>query len=63
MVLNPGFVTVSQGHSVIDSIPIDSIPKTPFSVQYVTIDAFVVGIIWHDSRGTLMAKFDVVSVY
>ena len=38
-----------EGHSVNDGIP-----KTPFSVQYVTVDAFVVGI---------MAKFDVASAY
>ena len=40
----------------------DGIPKSPFSVQYVTVDAFINGIMARD-RGTLMAKFDVVSAY
>ena len=40
----------------------DGIPETLFSVQYVTVDAFVVGIMAH-GQGTLMAKFDVVSAY
>ena len=38
-----------EGHSVNDGIP-----KTPFSVQYVTFEAFVFSI---------MAKFDVASAY
>lgn len=46
-----------EGHSVNDGIP-----KTPFSVQYVTVDAFVAGIMAR-GRGTLMAKFDVASAY
>ena len=46
-----------EGHRVNDSIP-----KTPFSVQYVTVDAFVAGIMAH-GRGTLVAKFDVASAY
>ena len=37
----------AEGHSVNDDIP-----KTPFSVQYVTVDAFVAGIMAR-GRGTL----------
>ena len=46
-----------DGHSVNDGIP-----KAPFSIQYVTVDAFINGIMAHD-RGTLLAKFDVASAY
>ena len=46
-----------EGHSVNDGIP-----KPPFSVQYVTVDSFIEGIM-AKGRGTLMAKFDVASVY
>ena len=46
-----------DGHSVNDGIP-----KTPFSVQYVTVDSFIDGIMAR-GRGTLMAKFDVASAY
>ena len=40
----------------------DGIPKPPFSVQYVTVDSFIEGIMAR-GRGTLMAKFDVASAY
>lgn len=46
-----------EGHSVNDGIP-----KPPFTVQYVSIDAFIAGILSH-GRGTLLAKFDVASAY
>ena len=46
-----------DGHSVNDGIP-----KTPFSVQYVTVDSFIDGIMARGC-GTLMAKFDVASAY
>ena len=46
-----------EGHSVNDGIP-----KPPFSVQYVTVDSFIEGIMAR-GRGTLMAKFDVASAY
>ena len=46
-----------EGHSVNDGIP-----KPPFSVQYVTVDSFIEGIMAR-GRGTLMAKFDVASGY
>ena len=46
-----------EGHSINDGIP-----EPPFSVQYITVDAFVVGIMAR-GRGTLMAKFDVASAY
>ena len=42
------------GHSIND--------KPPFSIQYVTVDAFIDGIMAR-GRGTLMAKFDVASAY
>ena len=45
------------GHSVNDGIP-----KSPFSIQYVTVDAFIDGIMAR-GRGTLLAKFDVASAY
>ena len=44
-----------EGHS-------DGIPKSFFSVQYVTVDSFIEGIMAR-GRGTLMAKFDVASAY
>ena len=44
-----------QGHSVNYSIP-----KPPFTVQYVSVDAFIEGIMAL-GRGMLMAKFDVAS--
>ena len=47
----------SKGHSVNDGIP-----KTPFSVQHIIVDAFIEGIMAR-GRGTLMAKFDVASAY
>ena len=34
----------------------------PFSIQYVTVDAFIDGIMAR-GRGTLLAKFDVASAY
>ena len=40
----------------------DGIPKPPFTVQYVSVDAFIDGIM-SLGRGTLMAKFDVASAY
>ena len=46
-----------EGHSVNDGIP-----KPLLSVQYVTVDSFIDGIMAR-GRGTLMAKFDVVSAY
>ena len=46
-----------EGHSVNDGIP-----KPPFTVQYVSVDAFIEGIMVL-GRGTLMAKFDVASAY
>ena len=46
-----------EGHSVNDGIP-----KTPFSVQYITVDTFIEGIMAR-GQGTLMAKFDVASAY
>ena len=46
-----------EGHSVNNSIP-----KPLFSVQYVTVDSFIDGIMAR-GWGTLMAKFDVVSAY
>ena len=46
-----------EGHSANDGIP-----KPPFSVQYVTVDSFIEGIMAR-GRGTLMAKFDVASAY
>ena len=46
-----------EGHSVNDGIP-----KPPFTVQYVSVDAFIDGIM-SLGRGTLMAKFDVASAY
>ena len=45
------------GHSVNNGIP-----KSPFSIQYVTVDAFIDGIMAR-GRGTLLAKFDVASAY
>ena len=45
------------GHSVNDGIP-----KEPFSVQYMTVDDIINGIMSF-GRGTLMAKFDVESAY
>ena len=45
------------GHSVNDGIP-----KPPFTVQYVPVDAVIEGIMAR-GRGTLMAKFDVASAY
>ena len=46
-----------DGHSVNDGIP-----KAPFSIQYVTVDAFINGIMAR-GHGTLLAKFDVASAY
>ena len=46
-----------EGHSVNDGVP-----KLPYSVQYVTVDDFIDGIMAR-GRGTLMAKFDVASAY
>ena len=46
-----------EGHSVNDGIP-----KTPFSVQYITVDTLIEGIMAR-GQGTLMAKFDVASAY
>ena len=46
-----------EGHSVNDRIP-----KPLFSVQYVTVDSFIDGIMAR-GWGTLMAKFDVASAY
>ena len=40
----------------------DGIPKPPFTVQYVSVDAVIEGIMAR-GRGTLMAKFDVASAY
>ena len=50
-------LSAPAGHSVNDGIP-----KPPFSIQYVTVDAFIDGIMAR-GRGTLMAKFDVASAY
>jgi len=50
-------LSLPAGHSINDCIP-----KPPFSVQYITVDAFIDGIMaW--GQGTLMAKFDVASAY
>ena len=46
-----------EGHSVNDGIP-----KPPFTVQYVSVDAFIDGIMAHNC-GKLMAKFHVASAY
>ena len=46
-----------DGHSVNDGIP-----KAPFSIQYVTVDSFINGIMPR-GRGTSLAKFDVASAY
>ena len=46
-----------EGHSVNDGIP-----KPPFTVQYVSVDTFIAGIMSH-GHGTLLAKFDVASAY
>ena len=46
-----------EGHSINDGIP-----KPLFSVQYVTVDSFINGIMAR-GRGTLMAKLDVPSAY
>ena len=46
-----------EGHSVNDGIP-----KPLFSVHYVTVDSFIEHIM-AQGRGTLMAKFDVVSAH
>ena len=46
-----------EGHSVNDGIP-----KPAFTVQYVSVDAFIEGIMTL-GRGTLMAKFDVATAY
>ena len=40
----------------------DGIPKPPFRVEYVSVDAFIDGIMTL-GRGTLMAKFSVASAY
>ena len=45
------------GHSVNDGIP-----KPPFTVQYVSVNAVIAGIM-AQGRGTVMAKFDVASAY
>ena len=46
-----------EGHSVNDGIS-----KPAFTVQYVSVDAFIEGIMTR-GRGTLMAKFDVATAY
>ena len=46
-----------EGHSVNDGIP-----KPAFTVQYVSVDAFIEGIMTL-GRGTLMAKFDMATAY
>ena len=38
----------------------DGIPKPPFTVQYVSVDVVIDGIM-AQGRGTLMAKFGVAS--
>ena len=40
----------------------DGIPKPPFTVQYISVDDFIDGIMTL-GRGTLMAKFDVANAY
>ena len=40
----------------------DSIPKLPFTVQYVSGDVFIDVIMAH-CHGNLMAKFDMTSAY
>ena len=40
----------------------DGVSKPPFTVQYVSVDAFIDGIM-SLGRGTLMAKFDMASTY
>ena len=40
----------------------DSIPKPPFTVQYISVDDFIDGIMTL-GRGTLMAKFDMANAY
>ena len=46
-----------EGHSVNEGIP-----KPLLTVQYVSVDAFIDGIM-SLGRGTLMVKFDVASMY
>ena len=46
-----------DGHSVNDGIP-----KARFSIQYITVEAFINGIMAR-GHGTLLAKFDVASAY
>ena len=46
-----------EGHSVNDGIP-----KPPFTVQYVSVNARIDGIVARGC-GTLMAKFDVANAY
>ena len=46
-----------DGHSINDGIP-----KSPLSIQYITADAFINGII-APGCGTLLATFDVASAY
>ena len=48
------YLSSPEGHRVNDGIL-----KPPFSVQYVTVDASVAGVMAR-GQGTLMAKFDVV---
>ena len=50
-------LSTPAGHSVNDGIS-----KPPYSIQYVTVDAFI-DCIMARGRGTLMAKFDVASTY
>ena len=40
----------------------DGIPKPPFTVQYVSVNAVIEGIM-AQGHGTVMAKFDVASAY
>ena len=40
----------------------DGIPKPPFTVQYVSVNVVIEGIM-AQGRGTVMAKFDVASAY
>ena len=51
-------VSFPPGHSVIESIP-----RLPYSVQYVTIDEFIDGIGMVRGQGALVAKFDVATGY
>lgn len=51
-------LSLPQGHSVNDGIP-----KSPFSIQYVTVYCKLLSMALCPGSRTLMAKFDVASAY